>query len=280
MTDSFEALARDEADVKTARVAIWRALDTESGHRTAYAVLCRWTWRIMIERRLDDELRSWHRLLLDTAGRIAMQASEEAKPHARARLDRSAAAERIRALADLVRMSVEAACASVLKELVARAHVSEILRLLAKDLGTSIEREQIKNELALRDANLSRVLTLLAANGLVERLPRGKAAAFRITQRGLALLDTSHRERNHLDVDAPPPPAPTPIPVKQDSVNSKYEPFKVLIITAGRAEGTVRGGRFGPQEDVYCRHEGNAFYRSDRSGADQSKHRREKELVH
>jgi DNA-binding MarR family transcriptional regulator len=203
MVENLEQLVRGEIGASEARQAIWRELDAEEGYRTTYAALCRWTWRAMIERRLDDEVKSWHRLLLDVAGRIAVQADSGSSASDRAHLDRSAAAERVRALADLVRLLVDAAEASTLKDFTARAHVSAILRLLASRAGIPIEREEIKTELRLRDANLSRVLTLLAANGLVERVARGKNAAFRVTPHGAALAKTSAEEVGATSVKPP-----------------------------------------------------------------------------
>jgi DNA-binding transcriptional ArsR family regulator len=202
----LEALARDGIDASAARDAVWRALDTHEGARHAYAALCRWTWRIMVERRLDEELRSWHRLLLDAAAKLAGSAAAAvSRPRARARLDPAAVAERLRALADIVRLSVDAAAASVPAELSQRAHVREILSTLADSDGEHVERERIREALGLGDANLSRVLTLMTANGLVERLPRGKVASFRATQRGLALVaapDRKERERARAEMPA------------------------------------------------------------------------------
>lgn len=207
MDERFEALARDEADVTAARAAIWSALDIADGHRVAYAALCKWTWRAMIERRLDDDMRSWHRLLLDAAGRMALEAGA-AKPSGR-RLTPIAVAERLKGFAELVRMSVDAAEASPTKDLTARAHVLEILRFLAGKHGEYVERDHIKVEVGLKDANLSRVLTLLAANGLIERQPRGKVASFRATQRALNVVATSGAlERKRARSEMAPPPAP------------------------------------------------------------------------
>lgn len=188
MIDKFEVLARDGADVPTVRAAIWKTLAEPSGHRTVYAVLCRWTWRALLERRLDGELRSWHRLLLDSASRILADDDDEPRGTVRSQIDRPAAAERLRALADLVRLSVDAADASDVKDLASRAHVVSLLRLLARQPDAFAEREQLREGAGLRDANLSRILTLLAANGLIEREARGRIAAFKITRRGLDLV--------------------------------------------------------------------------------------------
>src|SRR4028118_430138 len=91
---SMESLARDEATAEEARTIVWQALKRPNGHRMAYSALCRWTWRAMIERRLDTELRGWHRLLLDTAARMA-ERQEDGKPgRGRARVGTRAAAQR------------------------------------------------------------------------------------------------------------------------------------------------------------------------------------------
>lgn len=208
MEETMEALAYDQVDAAAARDVVWRALDSQAGLREAYSALCRWTWRAMVERRLDDDLRSWHRLLLDAAGRLA-GAAPAAMPRTRARprLDTAAAAERLRALADMVRLSIDAAAASIPAELGKRAHVLEILRFLTERVGEHVEREQIKRAVGLEDANLSRVLTLMTANSLVERLPLGRVASFRATQHGLALVaapDPKERERARVDLPHPP----------------------------------------------------------------------------
>lgn len=208
---SLEALAHDEVDATAARKAVWCALEDDDGYRAAYAALCRWTWRAMVERRLDDELRSWHRLLLDAAAKLAsVPTVAEKRSRARLRLDPAAAAERMRALADVVRLSIDAAAASLPAELGKRAHVVEILRHLTENIGESVERELIRRSIGLGDANLSRVLTLMTANGLIERLPRGKVASFRATQRGLALVTAPDpRERERARAEMPPPLPPT-----------------------------------------------------------------------
>ena len=248
MADQCEILARDEADVETARDAIWQALDVENGHVGVYAALCRWTWRIMLERRLDDELRSWHRLLLDAAGHMVGQAKVRPPAKGRVRLDPVAASERIRALADLVRMSVEAAAASVLRDFTARAHVVQILQLLASHDGPHLDRDQIKAELGLRDANLSRVLTLLAANGLVERIPRGRVAAFRVTQRGLALIPTGGgRERFVAKASLLPK---LPKSVHEDVKASFFAPLNIVSAAPAKIGGR-RIGRPGNAEDEH-----------------------------
>lgn len=255
MVDGFEDLARDELDHVSARKAIWRALDNAGNGPKAYAALCRWTWRAVIERRFDEELRSWHRLLLDTAGRV--EAGAEAAPtgRGRPRLDGAAAAERIRALADLVRLSVDASDVSDVKHLTARAHVQEILRLLADHPGRYLERGNIKSELGLGDANLSRVMTLLAANGLVDRLTRGKTAAFSIAQRGISLIESTEKVEGRVFV---PTVVPAHLVRAQSPTNAEYGIFKpgqLIVCKPGHVSGHQTTGTVGSgqlqQEPVY-----------------------------
>lgn len=199
MQKTMEALAFDQVSAADARDLIWSAIDSPAGVRDAYSALCRWTWRVMIENRLDGELRSWHRLVLDVAGKLA-GAPPSHDPYSRTRLqlDPAGAAERLKALGDLIRLSIEAAAASVPADLGRRAHVLEILRFLSERPGDYVEREAIRKATGLGEANLSRVLTLMVANGLVERLPRGKVASFRATRQGLAMIEASKpKEHEH-----------------------------------------------------------------------------------
>ncbi|MBD8736209.1 hypothetical protein [Sphingomonas sp. CFBP 13706] len=235
MEETMEALAYDQVDAAAARDVVWTALDSQVGFREAYSALCRWTWRAMVERRLDDDLRSWHRLLLDAAGKLAGAApAATPRTRARSRLEPAAAAERLRALADMVRLSIDAAAASIPTELGKRAHVLEILRFLTERVGEHVEREQIKKAVGLEDANLSRVLTLMTANSLVERLPLGKVASFRATQHGLALVtapDPKERERARVEMPHPP------MPDLDRGKRAHFEPLTVVKYFGGDGAG-------------------------------------------
>lgn len=186
---TLEAVAADQLDAKSARSRLLAALTDERGHEAAYSALSRWVWRALVERRLDVDLRDWHRLILDVAAVVRRAAEErpaDAPSRRRAGLDPASAAERLKGFADLVRESIQAAEASVPEEFTQRAHVAELLDVLATNPGEPCARKALQERTGLKDANLSRLLTLLAANDLVERMPRGKSATFRITQRGLA----------------------------------------------------------------------------------------------
>jgi predicted transcriptional regulator len=177
---SLEALALDEMSPPAARKLLRTMLRGEKPVVGAiYSAFARWTWRVLVERRLDEGLRDWHRLILDVAAALTSLR----------RGDDAAAAiptpERFLALADLVRESISAAQAAVPTELLQRAHVAAILHALAGQSPAFIDRKAIAAAAGLKDANLSRILSLLAANGLVEREARGRAAAFKITRKGL-----------------------------------------------------------------------------------------------
>lgn len=193
MADDTEAVARHELDAAAAREGLLRLAGDGTSLAELYATICRWTWRALVESRLDSELRSWHGLILDLAARVSSQGGSATDERGRARLTGADVAARLRGFADLVRMSVEAADASVPREIAGRAHVIEILRSLAERADGYVERSELKSQCGLKDSNLSRVLTLLSMNGLVEREPRGKRAGFKITARGLEAANVRDR---------------------------------------------------------------------------------------
>lgn len=218
MVDSLEALARDEVDASTARRMIWPYLDTADGCREAYDALCRWVWRVMIEHRVDDDLRAWHRLLLDVAARMARTAPDTETGCRR--IEPRAAADGVRAFAELLRLSVEASETADLKNLMGRTHVPELLHLLAKEPDRALARETIRADLRLGHANLSRILTLLAINGLIERSTAGKSAAFQITWRGLEQAKRMARPRPMPSISKQNP-APEKVPMSNSGGGPK-----------------------------------------------------------
>src|SRR4051794_1040598 len=113
----FAGRAPDEA-----RAAIAEILASEpTATRKIYAGLAHKVWSLLIERRLDGEVRDWHGLLLGVRGTI--RASDDA------------AAERLTALADLLRESLSLAETSPLREVARRPHAWRILGRLADTDG-------------------------------------------------------------------------------------------------------------------------------------------------
>lgn len=248
MADELEVLARDEVSAAEARNLIWITLQQEGGQaRAAYSALCRWTWRVTMERRLDSELRAWHRLLLDVAGLLALRAENESPCTPPAGLGLLAAAERVRGLADILSLSIDAAEVVDNEEFMSRAHVRTVLNVLAAEPDTSLRREKIRRQTGLGQANLSRLLTLLTVKGLLERKSISKSAEFKITARGLQLCTESK-----------PAPAPAAQPAAQSVLSFRSTPDRRSGEVSvhwfnGRSSGTVH-------EEVYRRQTGIKEY--------------------
>jgi predicted transcriptional regulator len=170
-----------------ARKAIAALLVEEpKGARRVYAALARKVWSLLVERRFDDEIRDWHDLL------------HGVKAHIRGSDD--AAAERLAALADLLRESISLAQTSPAREVADRPRARRILEILHGARGF-VARRALQDELAIGSSHLSNVLTQLLAHDLVDRRDKGKEAEFRITALGRQLIgadgvrEESARER-------------------------------------------------------------------------------------
>lgn len=134
-----------------------------------YAALAHKVWTLLVERRLDSEIRDWHALLHGV--RASVRTRDEK------------ISERFAALADLVRESISLAETSPARDVARRPHARRILEILA-DADAFVPRRELMHALGLKTANLSNVLSQLAALSLVERRDKGKEAEFRITARG------------------------------------------------------------------------------------------------
>lgn len=176
----FAGLVPEEA-----RAAIADILAIEPGAtRKVYAGLAHKVWTLLIERRLDGEVRDWHGLLLAVRG--AIRASDDA------------GAERLTALADLLRESLSLAETSPLREIAARPHARRILDRLAAEDGF-LARQALLTELGLGTSHLSNVLMPLVAHGLIDRRDRGKHAEFALTALGREILE--HRKQHEDEAD-------------------------------------------------------------------------------
>lgn len=157
-----------------ARVMIKELLESEpEATRKVYAALAHKVWSLLIERRLDSEVRDWHGLLQNTKAFI----------HGRD----SVAAERITALSDLLRESISLAETSPARDVAQRPQARRILELLQAS-REFVSRRNLQQRLQLKSSHLSNVLTQLVAHGLVERRDRGKEADFSLTRLGRELV--------------------------------------------------------------------------------------------
>jgi predicted transcriptional regulator len=161
---------------EAARTAIRDTLASEpKAARRVYAALAHKVWSLLVERRFDAEIRDWHALLHQFKTNI--------------RNEDMAAAERVTALADLLRESISLSETSPAREVARRPNARRILEMLAKEDGL-VPRLKLLDALGMRSANLSNVLTLLLAHNLVERRDKGKEAEFRLTRFGRQLLES------------------------------------------------------------------------------------------
>lgn len=164
---------------EAARRAITSLLEVEpAGARKVYAALARKVWSLLVERRLDDELRDWHELIQGVKARV--------------RTDDAAVAERLTALADLLRESISLAQTSPAREVANRPRARRILDRLARIKGF-VARRVLLEELEMSNSHLSNVLTQLTAHNLLERRGVGKEAEFRITALGRQLIGGDSR---------------------------------------------------------------------------------------
>ena len=109
-----------DEDPNTARSMIKQLLADEPGAtRKVYAALAHKVWTLLVERRLDAELRDWQALLQGVRANI--------------RKRDEGASERMVALADLLRESISLAETSPARDVAQRPHARRILELL----GTS-----------------------------------------------------------------------------------------------------------------------------------------------
>lgn len=171
----------------SARRAIKDLLAAEpSATRKVYAALARKVWSLLIERRLDDEIKDWHILLSGVKAHI--------------RTADTAAAERITTLADLLRESISLAESSPAHEAAARPRARAILDLLHAQ-GGFVKRRLLLDKLEVSTSNLSNVLTQLVAHNLIERRGNGKEADFSLTPLGLQVLGKDGSKARPSDLD-------------------------------------------------------------------------------
>jgi DNA-binding MarR family transcriptional regulator len=200
----LEALAAGDLDVGAARRAVRQAiaaggcLPSEVYDTLRYA-----TWRMMRAREVPEDIVEWHDLYTHAAALLQ---------HCK----RPDLAERLTALADLVAQTGRFADRQPLKDVLGRQHVASLLSRLENEGGKAL-RSILKDVSGLADANLSRVLGILSAYGLIRRRRLGKEAEIELTEAGHAAADAAakagaeQRHRKNLDVPllmrAPPPAA-------------------------------------------------------------------------
>ncbi|MDO9712240.1 hypothetical protein [Paracraurococcus lichenis] len=138
--------------------------------RDVYLSLRSWAWKTLDQRRRDPELRDWYDILAAASSSMALSGQP-------------ALAERLTALGELLAESIAIAETLSVDEVIRRRHVVAALEFLERRDGHA-NRADIAKHLSLGQANLTRVLNLMSAVGLVERTTLGKEAVFSLSRAG------------------------------------------------------------------------------------------------
>jgi len=170
---TLDGIALGEATPAQAREAIGAAFREGSPQaaQRVYTVLRAWVWKALNGRRRDPELREWFDILKRTGAYLSS--------------DHKSQAERLQVLNELIYESISASEIQTPSEALKRQHVKHILIMLFNAQNKQIERSEIGTQLRLGQANLTRVLNLMASSGLVERVKFGKQAIFQLTTLGV-----------------------------------------------------------------------------------------------
>ncbi len=169
----LNTIARAEASSAQAREALLAVFGQPSPEllQDAYLALRAWAWKALDQRRRDPELREWDDILCAAASLMA----QNGQP---------ALAERLAALHELISESIAVGETLAAHDITRRQHVAEVLDFLASN-GGQASRGAIGAHISLGQANLTRVLNLMTAAGLIERSMLGREALFRLSRTGL-----------------------------------------------------------------------------------------------
>ncbi|CAH2606166.1 MarR family transcriptional regulator (plasmid) [Rhodovastum atsumiense] len=140
--------------------------------RDAYLALRAWVWKALDQRRRDPELRDWNDIL--GAASTLMR-----------RHGQDALGSRIDALHELVAESIAVADTYESVDITRRLHVARVLEFLAES-GGQASQSAIGERTGLAEANLTDVLNMMSAAGLLERSTLGKEAVFALSRAGEA----------------------------------------------------------------------------------------------
>jgi hypothetical protein len=170
---SLTEIALGDARPSEALVALGRALAGQSpdSAQDVYTALRAWVWKALDARRRDPELKDWYDIIRRTQTFLA----DTQAVHA----------ERLKVLAELLFESITISETLVIGDVLKRRHIRDLLTLLSAAPEGRMERVDIGKGLRLKQANLSRILNLASYVGLIERIPYGRNAMFRLTRCGL-----------------------------------------------------------------------------------------------
>ena len=170
---ALEDIAIGEVPLTIASATIAKLLE-RLDDRTAHALfeaLQSWTWKTLDARRRDDDLIGW----TDVVARVASFLAS----------DWGALAVKLEGYVDLLHTSVMVAATSETRSPLERKHVRTILLNLA-GAGGRMRRTELRDQVGLKEANLSRVMAPLQDMGWIARQLDGREANYKLTESGLA----------------------------------------------------------------------------------------------
>ncbi len=165
-----------EASAKEARKALRDAL-VHGDSRTAasvYEALRGWTWSAISERRFDDEMEDWFKVLQSASVALADVDYETSKY--------------LVVLSHLVDDSLRVAPRLILERLLTRSHLGDLLEIVRRHNGR-IERSALAEQAGLSASRLSQLLSELVLVGALHREPDGKRALYVLSDLGRDVLD-------------------------------------------------------------------------------------------
>lgn len=164
----MEKIAKGDITPDVAKSEIKEAISSGTSASTIYSTLLRFVWLATTERRLDPELRRWHRTLLDVAHMVKQSSDPDA-----ARM-----AVSIRSLSDLLRISIAMSDGPSTNKMLHRPNEAEVLNFI-REKGDFVTATTISQELGIRRPAVLRILTNLISASFVQRHPRASEALFR-----------------------------------------------------------------------------------------------------
>ncbi|WP_189486141.1 helix-turn-helix transcriptional regulator [Asticcacaulis endophyticus] len=175
LQSSLNELSTGDLDIRKAREVVHKAIEVgDEMLQRIYTALRGLAWRMIRAREVPADLPEWHDVCTHAAAMIRFKGREDI-------------AERIETLAELIAQTSRFNDFQPLDEVLGRLHVAQILKTLARHKGKA-KRSVLAKASDLGDANLSRVIAVLIAHGLVERQRSGKEAVLSLTSASRQIL--------------------------------------------------------------------------------------------
>lgn len=195
--DGLSRIALNHATSFEARVILQSALEDDSAERMEEIcqALRSWTWKVLVERRDDPGMVDWHEILRRVAGRI-----QERHPLRAAALDM---------LSQLVHESIASADISTPALVLQRSQNRRILGMLDIAPGGLLPMGELERELSIPSTNVTRLVNMLLAAGLVTKTTRQACVTIEITRKG----QTEVAAMRSLDNGVVAPLHQAPVPV-------------------------------------------------------------------